>query len=550
MTDLSAIIQTALDAGDRSDHAGIDRAAPAALAAAADAGRDDLRCEVLAAWSQSAYRRNDFPMAARLAAQAREIGLRSGQPAAAAQGLVAWGRTLWSGGELEDALDALEQALPDALAVGTARLQVHNFNLLGLVHADLGHLDTSLGLHQRALVAAESAGVADLQLLACTNLAGRWLALGKRHEAAGEPDAATAAWQQVISLHQRTEALVQRHHLLHGWPHFLASYAAALLRLGRENDGLRAFAAHRALTEAHLDRSSLPHAALHLARHHQRQGTLDAALAALQEGLAEATRLGAKQRLAELHALASDITEAQRDFEQALAHHKRFHAWREECALDRTRMKSTLLAVRLQTEQALREAQTQRAQAQELAAANQNLQAQAQSLAREARIDALTGLDNRRSLDAFLPLWHSTACEQRRALYAALLDLDHFKAINDQWGHAVGDEVLRRVGGLMRAQCREGDLAARFGGEEFVVVWPGATEVSALRACERLRATVQAQDWAQLRPGLQVTVSIGLADLAQAPSAASGLERADQALYTAKHQGRNRTVLSASNVGS
>ena len=550
MTDLPAIIQAALDAGDRSDHAGIDRAAPAALAAAADAERDDLRCEVLAAWSQSAYRRNDFPMAARLAAQAREIGLRSGQPAAAAQGLVAWGRTLWSGGELEDALDALEQALPNALAFGTARLQVHNFNLLGLVHADLGHLDTSLGLHQRALVAAESAGVADLQLLACTNLAGRWLALGKRHEAAGDPHAATAAWQQVISLHQRTETLVQRHQLAHGWPHFLTGYAAALLRLGREHDGQRAFAAHRALTEAHPDRSSLPHAALHLARHHQRQGDLDAALAAVHEGLAEATRLGAKQRLAELHGLASDITEAQRDFEQALAHHKHFHTWREECALDRARMKSTLLAVRLQTDQALQEAQTQRAQAQELAAANQNLQAHAQSLAREARIDALTGLDNRRSLDAFLPLWHSTACEQQRALYAALLDLDHFKAINDQWGHAVGDEVLRRVGGLMRAQCREGDLAARFGGEEFVVVWPGATEASALRACERLRATVQAQDWAQLRQGLQVTVSIGLADLALAPSAASGLERADQALYTAKHQGRNRTVLAAINVGS
>lgn len=550
MADLQALVQQALEAGDRSDHAGIDRAAPAALVAAAAAGRDDLRCEVLGAWSQSAYRRNDFPMAARLAAEARELGLRSTQPAARAEGLVAWARILWSGGELEEALEVLELALPDATAVGRPRLQVHTFNLLGLVHAELGHLDTSLGHHEQALDAAERAGVADLELLACTNLAGRWLAIGKRQEAAGDAAAAAAAWQQVINLHGRTEALVQRHHLVHGWPHFLTSYAAALLRLGRTQEGLQAFAMHRALADPHPDRSSLPHAALHLARHHQRQGDLAAALAEVHDGLAVATRLGAKMRLAELHLLGSEITEAQRDFEQALAHHKRFHAWREQCAVERAAMKSTLLAVRLQTEQALQEAQAQRDRARELAQANQSLQAHAQTLAREARLDALTGLDNRRSVDALLPMWHATAREQRRALHAALLDLDHFKAVNDELGHAVGDEVLRTVGTILRALCREGDLAARYGGEEFVVVWPGADEDSAHGACERLRIAVQAHDWALLRPGLQVTVSIGLADLAQDTTAAAGLERVDRALYAAKRQGRNQTVLSPAATGA
>ena len=545
MDDLHALVQAALAAGDRSDHAGIDRAAPPALEAAAAAGRDDLRGEVLGAWSQSAYRRNDFPLAARLAAEAHELGLRSTYPAARAQGLVAWGRVLWSGGELEEALEVLQQALPGAEASGDARLQVHAFNLLGLVQAELGHLEPSLGHHRQALEAAERSGVADLELIALTNLAGRWLALGKRHGAAGDAAAAADAWQQVVALHARTEALVRDHGLEHGWPHFLTSYATALLRLGRIDEGLRAFATHRAITDAHPDRSSVPHAALHLARHHHRQGDLAAAMAVVQEGLAEATRLGAKLRLADLHLLACEVAEAQRDFEPALAHHKRFHAFREACAVERAAQKSTLLAVRLQTEQAQREAQAHRARALQLAEAHQSLLQQTQTLAREARLDALTGLDNRRSVDLLLPIWHATAREQQRALHAAMLDLDHFKAINDRLGHAVGDEVLRIVGALLRAQCREGDLAARYGGEEFVVVWPGADEAAAQRACERLRAAVLAHDWAALRPGLRVTMSIGLADLAQDATAADGLERADQALYTAKREGRDRTVLAA-----
>lgn len=550
MADLHALVQAALEAGDRNDHAGIDQAAPPALAAAAAAARDDLRCEVLGAWSQSAYRRNDFPLAARLAAQAREIGLRSGRPTARAEGLVAWARVLWSGGELEEALAVLELALPDAAGhaapagLAGARLRVHVHNLLGLVHGELGQLDASLSDHERALTAAERAGVGDLELMVCTNLAGDWLALGKRHAAAGDSAAAAAAWEQVIALHGRTEALVHRHQLAHGWPHILTSYAAALLRLGRVQEGLRAFAMQSALAEAHPERSNLPHAALHLARHHHGQGELAAAMAVLNDGLAVATRQGAKLRLAELHQLASEIAEAQRDFEQALAHYKRFHAWREECAAERAAMKSTLLAVRLQTEQALQEAQAQRARTRELTEANQSLQAHAQTLARQARLDALTGLDNRRSVDALLPMWHATAREQRRALHAALLDLDHFKDINDQLGHAVGDDVLRTVGTILRALCREGDLAARYGGEEFVIVWPGADEDSAHGACERLRIAVQAHDWALLRQGLQVTVSIGLADLAHDTTAAAGLERVDQALYAAKRQGRNQTVLS------
>ncbi len=514
-TDVQAQVSAALDACDRSDHAAIDRFGAEAAAAAAQAGRIDLQCSVLAGWSQSAYRRNDFALATRLAVQALEAGQHSQQPAAHAEGLVAWARVLWSSGELDDALSALEQAMPLTQQHGSPRLQLHAFNLMGLVHADLGQLDESMTYQQAALRAAEASGVGDLQLIARTNLAGRWLQLGKRHAAAGQHSQADVAWKQVMAMYPDTEALVQQYQLQHGLPHFLVSYATTLLRLGRVPEAMAVFERQRTIVDAFPDRSSMPHAALHLANHYRRQGYLVSARKAVQEGLAEAEKLGSKARQADLHLQVSEIAEMQGSFEVALAHHKRFHALREECALERAQMKSMLLAVRLRTEQ----------------------------WARQAHVDALTGLDNRRSLEVQLQRLHTQARTVLTPLHAAMIDVDHFKAINDCLGHAGGDDVLRKMGLLLRAQCREGDIAARYGGEEFVVLLPGSDPSAALRTAERLRLAVQGHEWPALPQGLRVTISVGLADLANEAEVELGLQRADRALYAAKAQGRNRVCV-------
>lgn len=135
------------------------------------------------------------------------------------------------------------------------------------------------------------------------------------------------------------------------------------------------------------------------------------------------------------------------------------------------------------------------------------------------------------------------------SLAAMMLDLDHFKAINDRYGHAAGDAALRAVAGCIRAHVRLFDTVARYGGEEFAVVMPGATLADALIAAERLRrevATLAYQPLGQERHVL--TVSIGVAVLA-ADAAGSDealadglLQRADLALYEAKRQGRNRVI--------
>jgi len=158
----------------------------------------------------------------------------------------------------------------------------------------------------------------------------------------------------------------------------------------------------------------------------------------------------------------------------------------------------------------------------------------------EARIDALTGLTNRRGFEERLELELARADRTGSGLAVAAFDLDHFKAINDRYGHGVGDQVLAHVGEALRHATRTVDLAARTGGEEFTVLLTESTEQGAFEAAERIRAAV-----AVAIPGLPpVTVSAGVA-AASADSSHDGLlAAADSALYEAKRRGRDRTVTS------
>ncbi|MBB5202904.1 diguanylate cyclase (GGDEF)-like protein [Inhella inkyongensis] len=165
------------------------------------------------------------------------------------------------------------------------------------------------------------------------------------------------------------------------------------------------------------------------------------------------------------------------------------------------------------------------------------------SLARkevEAATDALTGLLNRRSLDALLQAGLSGPVPRQMALL--MLDIDHFKQINDRHGHACGDAALRAFADRVRAQLRDGDHCARYGGEEFVVLLPGASRERAVEIAERLRLAVQGQPLLS-QPLVDNTVSIGVSVVAPMDQPAHLLERADAALYRAKSEGRNRVCV-------
>lgn len=161
--------------------------------------------------------------------------------------------------------------------------------------------------------------------------------------------------------------------------------------------------------------------------------------------------------------------------------------------------------------------------------------------ARQAMQDPLTGLGNRRALERWLAD-RQPQVERGEPLSLLLLDLDHFKQVNDRFGHDTGDAVLCRVAELIRRHCRSGDLAARYGGEEFLLALAGAPPQDAVQLAERLRAAVAAQDWAALQPGLVVTVSIGVTHASEAADNAGLLTLADRRLYSAKIEGRDRVV--------
>ena len=159
--------------------------------------------------------------------------------------------------------------------------------------------------------------------------------------------------------------------------------------------------------------------------------------------------------------------------------------------------------------------------------------------------DGLTGLTNRRGFDAFLEQAWKGAIRQRTPIAVILLDIDHFKLYNDHYGHLGGDECLKRVAMAIN-DCvkRESDFAARYGGEEFVLVASGANPDGFAHLAEAVRANVEAlgEEHSTSPTGDYVTVSVGLAvGVPNADSSASSLVAlADEALYKAKEEGRNR----------
>ena len=156
--------------------------------------------------------------------------------------------------------------------------------------------------------------------------------------------------------------------------------------------------------------------------------------------------------------------------------------------------------------------------------------------------DELTGALNRRALIARLEAERGRA-ERSRAPYAiALMDLDHFKAVNDSHGHAAGDSVLRGFAATVRDTMRATDAFGRYGGEEFLVILVATDHPAAIAATERVRAAVAGHDWPSIVPGLAVTTSAGVASYQAGESIEQLLRRADASLYEAKHAGRNRVV--------
>ncbi|MEJ6004008.1 GGDEF domain-containing protein [Paucibacter sp. AS339] len=408
----------------------------------------------------------------------------------------------------------------DLLANGWAALRVAQ------VRGMLGEWGPADECFAKALHLAEGAGDAGLKFSVLYNRA--WLSI---EGLLRESPPSDAQLEGALALFMQAQSLADAEANAHSRGICLLNRSRALLGLGRREPSWTLASEALALAGAHGLVQMAVGAQSVLCEWMLREGRADEARLAL---LRVRESLSAEDLISQLDVLRL-IVKAERQltrYESALQAFEELHALSLRQARSRADLQAWMMLhqheieqQRLRTERAELDAEVQRMRATQWESA--------------AHQDTLTGLSNRRYLSTRLPGLFQHAASSGQPLLAAILDLDHFKRINDSFGHEVGDAVLQHAGRILRELVRSRDLPVRLGGEEFLVLMPEATVEQALAVCERIRSQIEAHDWASLAAGLSVSVSIGLAaaDAGESPWAC-----ADAALYRAKAQGRNRIV--------
>jgi diguanylate cyclase (GGDEF)-like protein len=480
------------------------------------------------AWALPPYTRalalaEKFEQADAAAAEAlahfRVTGSARGQAMALyAQGIVAIRR-----GEPARALEAAGEAVVLARATEDPVLQVRIANVAGAVLNDIGRLPESVQILEEGLRAARGFPDQPVVLRLRSNLAlalARW-ALREHDEHQPEGSWRPRAERAIEVLAGALPAWRKQ-----GTPDQVASaldnLAIAYIVLGRLKEAHAALDEAEALADPASELHSIVFFSCVRARAHLQASEPALALQAIERGHAAADHRGGHIYIDELYRLKSLAHEARGELAKALETYKRFHEHRTRLVLERAEQQASALAVALDTERALRQVNEERDRAERAHL--------------EARHDPLTGLANRRRFDEYLEgLLPRASIEHPISL--VLVDLDHFKEINDRHRHLVGDAALRWVAANIKSQCRQTDLCARLGGDEFALVLAASTAV-ALQVCTRLRVAV-AQRCPDLPAELTIRLSAGVAE-ATAPCDVQHLfRRADEALYAAKAAGRD-----------
>lgn len=413
---------------------------------------------------------------------------------------------------LEHQLEALaaqrQLSYPGRLSMNLANISVD--------YRELGQLSESERYCQEALSLARSVGDIRSETVALYNL-------GLTYLAQGRPGEAGPLFERLLELARRAGLTRRVMWGLHG--------LAELHLVGGQPERAQPYLQEAlSLSQASALRSEEVDTWLLLGR--TQQGA--AAVASLERALHLAHEHGNLRAEASARLALADAHEAAGETGPALAQLRAYLSVRDQREGALTEQRAQVLAVRFGAEESRRE--------------NERLQAHASQMEETAHRDLLTGLLNRRGLEpqleAALAQAQAMNTSLGKPLCLAVLDLDNFKQVNDRYSHQVGDEVLRAAAHLLLAGCRSSDVVSRYGGEEFVILLPGTSLDAAAPRLEELRCRVQQYPWAQLQPGLTVTVSIGVTQLQVGahPSASALIAAADACMYAAKREGRNRVV--------
>lgn len=466
-------------------------------------------------------------------------------------------------GRYDRALDFMFKALADYEAAADERGQGVVLNAIGNVYNKLGDPEAAGEHFTRALAIAERTGHRQLAVGCLVNLAEILIQQQRWDEALARLEPALALAQEIGSREYVSVCL--------------NNIGDVLREKGQPEPALRHYLESQKLFEAMNARPRLAVSAINIGKLYLQTGRLAEAEGQLRRALAEARAVQELGLERDAAAALAELYERQGDFRRALEHQRAADQARERIFSKENLEKISTLESRHEAEKKQDEIELLKRQQeiQRLEVRRQRLwlalvavslvllgalalalwhryRLKVRTNAELARAysrmsdlasqDALTGLANRRSASERLEVEAARTLRSGRPFSLALLDVDGFKQINDEHGHAVGDEVLRRLGAMLAAALRSQDLAARWGGEEFLVILPETGREGALALAEKLRST-----FAELRvpgPGGEIscTVTCGVATHDGSTPLAGSLRAADEALYAGKRAGKDRVV--------
>ncbi|GAA0497490.1 diguanylate cyclase [Deinococcus depolymerans] len=550
------------------------------------AARDEAQALTEQAWN---LRQSDPKRGALIAPRALELARRSGDDLTLGRAQRTSGFYCFMAGAYEDALSHLSQGMDTGILCDDRALQADCANFMAAVYSNLQEYDraadhlavvlriareardhlreahalhnlSNLYYHARDLHKAMELVQEGLKLYrSLDHVSGLAFATSMQATVAfdlGDPElAAECAQAALLYAEQAGNVAVMNN--------ARTTFGRATAQLGDMPRGIRLV--RQAIEEAQQHDLTLQEAGHHfeLGRLLHRDGQFTEARACYGRALELAGPISARDIIMQTFLQLSELSAAEGDPQTALDLYRRHHDVEREIHDLASALKTRALMTQLEVERVKSEAQIYRLRTIELATANEALERvnteksglvnmleeQSRLLERQLSEDGLTGLFNRRHVEGVLQheflhgrLTHAPLC-------VAMADIDHFKQVNDQFSHLVGDQVLRTVAALFQSAVRPSDSVGRYGGEEFLFVFPNTTTEHGQRICERVRELVNSYDWSQIHPALSVTLSMGVATNPRVPNHERLVSLADEQLYRAKRSGRNRVCVLPEGAG-
>lgn len=418
------------------------------------------------------------------------------------------GRIYWHIDDFPTSMDYYQSALKLVQTENHPDLEISLINGLGLVQYGLENYTESLGFFKTCL---EKSGEDNLtgRADASNNIAYVLHMLKRDQEALAYGMAALSLFNQLgtaVGMMETLHSVGAIHYAMGNYDQAMSFFRKGI-DLSRQNN-----------TQL-LEISYI----LEISRIHQVFGKVTEAEKEILLALETAEKINSLTNISLIHERLVEIYKEKQDYQAALGHFEAFHTTFKKIFNDKSDRRVKNLEILHQVEITRKQADIYK----ELAST-----------------DSLTNLVNRRSFMESAEIALQQAKSEKGQLAMIMIDIDHFKNVNDQYGHKAGDEVLAMVASRIKKSLRGGDIAGRYGGEEFIVLVPGASPDHCVNIAERIRKAVAQQPIQVDQAIVSVTISLGLAyfDPDRALSLTGLINRADQAMYRAKQQGRDRVV--------